>query len=136
MSEDELIEKTALAMADADNEGGDYGMTGADVMACERGREAYVKRARAALAAIREALQEPTDAMIDADEADLFNRLLQKAHDYRAENEALRVKQVGLVEALNRIEHEAVIRPKYRAVETVSDLRQIARAAIKEVNRE
>ena len=73
MTEDELIEKTALAMADADNEGGDYGMTGADVMACERGREAYVKRARAARAAIREALQEPTDAMIDAGDAALFN---------------------------------------------------------------
>ena len=73
MTDDELIEKTALAMADADNEGGDYGMTGADVMACERGREVYVKRARAALAAIREALQEPTDAMIDAGDAALFN---------------------------------------------------------------
>ena len=66
MTEDELIEKVAGEMADADNEGGDYGMTGADVMDCERGREAYVKRARAALSAIREALQEPTWEMIDA----------------------------------------------------------------------
>jgi hypothetical protein len=73
MTEDELIEKVAGEMADADNEGGDYGMTGADVMDCERGREAYVKRARAALSAIREALQEPTDAMIDAGDAALFN---------------------------------------------------------------
>ncbi len=73
MTDGELIEKMARAMADADNEGGDYGMTGADVMDCERGREAYVKRARAALSAIREALQEPTDAMIDAGDAALFN---------------------------------------------------------------
>lgn len=66
----------------------------------------------------------------DGDEAATLIRRLQ------AENEAKNVKQVGLVEALYRIEHEAVIRPKYRAVETVSDLRQIARAAIEEVNRE
>jgi hypothetical protein len=69
----------------------------------------------------------PGDDMAEA--AALIRRL-------QAENEAKNVKQVGLVEALNRIEHEAVIRPKYRAVETVSDLRQIARAAIEEVNRE
>ena len=69
----------------------------------------------------------PGDDMAEA--ATLIRRL-------QAENEAKNVKQVGLVEALNRIEHEAVIRPKYRAVETVSDLRQIARAAIEEVNRE
>lgn len=71
MSEDQLINRMARAMADADNEGGDFGMTGADVMDCERGREAYVKRARAALATIREAGCEvvpklPTQAMVNA----------------------------------------------------------------------
>jgi len=71
MTEDELIEKVAGEMADADNEGGDYGMTGADVMDCERGREAYVKRARAALAAIRKAgcevvLRDPTPDQLTA----------------------------------------------------------------------
>ncbi len=56
MTEDELIEKTAMAISGAPFPS----------------RRSYEK-ARAALAAIREALQEPTDAMIDAGDAALFN---------------------------------------------------------------
>jgi hypothetical protein len=58
MTEDELIEKMARAAEPA-----------AHGPSWELAKEAQ----RRALAAIREALQEPTDAMIDAGDAALFN---------------------------------------------------------------
>ncbi len=66
MKHDELVERVALAIAISDNEGGDFGMTGRDAMDDERAREFYEKRARAALAAVYEAMKEPTPEMVRA----------------------------------------------------------------------
>jgi hypothetical protein len=78
MTEDELIEKMARAMCDTwgylwDGEPNDEQTAPETCVDIVPGKSLYREAARAALAAIREALQEPTDAMIDAGDAALFN---------------------------------------------------------------
>ena len=66
MTEQELVEKVARAICEEDHKGGDFGMMGIDAWEEPRGREVYIARARAALSVIREALSEPTPAMLGA----------------------------------------------------------------------
>jgi hypothetical protein len=75
MTEDELIEKTArdLTRFELSAQRGPFFTNDLLDFLVEKCWHVRAPNARVALAAIREALQEPTDAMIDAGDAALFN---------------------------------------------------------------
>ena len=93
MTEDELIKKMAREMAGALGARVPYDMLPEDASqprladGSRLTKEVLLDGARAAHAAIREALQEPTDAMIDAGDAAL----------YRAGDEVLASQYIGAV---------------------------------------
>jgi hypothetical protein len=109
MTEDELIKKVAREMAGALGARVPYDMLPEDASQPKLAdgsrltKEVLLDGARAALAAIREALNDTTDSLRMQCVAHVAS-LLVEIYSLRAENEALRVKQAGLVAMKSREE--------------------------------